>query len=311
MSVSADAGVPRFLERYQRFEKKYEGDPKGLLRGLMPFLQTASHLDPEQEIAACLEKKDWERLNNLFFQLTRVSLLPGAPTGYDHSGRFLAMLDLAGCEGPGAVARYLSPELGLAKNGLAMYLHGMNLLLCLLYCKGKKAIYDVRKVLDDAERFTQTKRPLWERAVVQFLICLYEDRPAGMRTAMKEVCAGYEQMTLPRYKKMQCLNAYGLVILAREFAPEEVFQELRFGEGKNFSLGYLEWRLGRGELTPSLYLPYPEPAGVANLMVTAEPGPERVAQLKIGDKRYSPRDQTTWYEDDKRMAEELLSKLSV
>lgn len=202
MSVSADAGVPRFLERYQRFEKKYEGDPKGLLRGLMPFLQTASHLDPEQEIAACLEKKDWERLNDLFFQLTRVSLLPGAPTGYDHSGRFLAMLDLAGCEGPRAVARYLSPELGLAKNGLAMYLHGMNLLLCLLYCKGKKAIYDVRKVLDDAERFTQTKRPLWERAVVQFLICLYEDRPAGMRTAMKEVCAGYEQMTLPRYKKM-------------------------------------------------------------------------------------------------------------
>ena len=42
MSVSADAGVPRFLERYQRFEKMYEGDPKGLLRGLMPFLQTAS-----------------------------------------------------------------------------------------------------------------------------------------------------------------------------------------------------------------------------------------------------------------------------
>ena len=95
MSVSADAGVPRFLERYQRFEKKYEGDPKGLLRGLMPFLQTASHLDPEQEIATCLEKKDWERLNDLFFQLTRVSLLPGAPTGYDHSGRFLAMLDPA------------------------------------------------------------------------------------------------------------------------------------------------------------------------------------------------------------------------
>ena len=46
-------------------------------------------------------------------------------------------------------------------------------------------------------------------------------------------------------------------------------------------------------------------------MFTAEPGPERVAQLKLGDKRYSPRDQTTWYEDDKRMAEELLSKLSV
>ena len=60
-----------------------------------------------------------------------------------------------------------------------------------------------------------------------------------------------------------------------------------------------------------MYLPYPEPAGAANLMVTAEPGPERVAQLKLGDKRYSPRDQTTWYEDDKRMAEELLSKLSV
>lgn len=310
MAGSLSPGVPRFLEQYQRLEKKYQGDPKGFRRGLLPFLQTVSHFDAEAEIAACVGAKDWKRLNDLFFQLTRVSLLPGAATGYDHSGRFWPMLDLAASEGPEAVKGYLSPELGLAKNGFAMFIHGMNLLLCLLYCKGKKPVYDVRKVLEDAERFTQTKRPLWERAVVQFLICLYEDRPAGMRTAMREVCAGYERMTLPRYKRLQCLNAYGLVLLAREFAPKEIFQELRFEEGKNFSTGYLEWRLGQEELTPELYLPYPEPAEIGNALLLAVPGPERVAQLKMGDNRYSPRDQKTWYEDDKRMAEELLARLS-
>lgn len=309
MAAPLSPGETRFLEKFQNFEKKYDGDPKGFRRGLMLLLRTAQHFDPEREIAACLADKDWERLNDLFFQLTRLGLLPGATTGYDHSGRLWSMLDLAACQGPEAVRRYLPPELGPAKNGIAMYVHGMNLLLCLLYCKGKKQIYDVGRALEDAERFTQTKRPLWERGVVQFLICLYEDRPAGMRNALRDVCTGYGQLTLPRYKKIQCLNAYGLMVLARAFAPEEVFREVRIEEGKNFSLGYLNWRLSQGELTPRLYLPYPDPAGAANLLLLAEPGPERVAQLKLGDKRYSPRDQKNWYEDDRRMVEELLAKL--
>lgn len=309
MAVSPAFDGSRFLERYQRLEKRYLGDAKGFQRGLMLFLKTSSHMDPEKEIAACVKAGDWKRLNDLFFQLTRLSLLPGAATGYDHSGRFLAVLDLAASEGPEAVKRYLPQELGLAKNGSAVLVHGMNLLLCLLYCKGKKAVFDTRKVLEDGERFTQTKRPLWERGVVQFLICLYEDRPAGMRTALKELCVGYERMTLPQYQRMQCLNAYGLVMLAQKIAPPEVFRELTFQEANGFSLGYLEWRLGQEALAPELYLPYPEPAGIINELLLAEPGPLRIAQLKAGNSRCSPQEQKVWYEDSEKMAEELLSRV--
>lgn len=312
MAESLTPSAARFLERYERIQKKYMGDPKGFQRGLPMILKTASLVDAEKEIAACLAAEDWKRLNDLFFQLTRVELLPGAATGYDHSGRFWPVLDLAACEGVEAVRRYLPRELGLAKNGFSMYLHGMNLLLCLLYCKGKKEILDVRRVLEEAERFVQTKRPLWERAVVQFLICLYEDRPAGMRTALRDVCAGYERVTAARYKKLQCLNAYGLVVLARGIAPEEVWGELRFEEAANFSTGYLRWRLAaEGELAPVLYQPYPEPAGVANALLLAEPGPVRIAQLKAGDPRYSARDQKLWYEDSERMMAELYEKVGV
>lgn len=302
--------IPRFLEHYEYLKNKYPNDPEGFRQGLPFYLKTMRHFDPEKEIAACVEAKDWKRLNDLFFQLNRESLLPGASgSGYDHSGRFWGLLDMAACEGMDAVRRYLSPELGLATNGFNMYLHGMNLLLCLLYCKGRKAIFDVRKVLEDAERFTQTKQPVWNRSVIQFLICLYEDRPAGMRNAMRDVCAGYQRADIAKFKKMQCVNAYGLVVLAREFAPEEVYEELYWEEAKGFSLEYLEWRLGQKEPAPELYLPYPEPAEIANAMLLAEPGPMRIAQLKRGNPRASARDQKLWFEDGERMKKQLLERV--
>ena len=309
MPADSKPALPRFLEQYERIQKKYAGDPKGFQKGLPLLLKTVLPMDPEQELSACLAAEDWKRLNDLFFQLNRVELLPGAATGYDHSGRFWAVLNLAACQGVEAVRQYLPPELGLTNNGFAMYLHGMNLLLCLLYCKGKKPVFDARKVLEEAERFTQTKRPLWERAVVQFLICLYEDRPAGMRTALRDVCAGYEKMTIPRYKRLQCVNAYGLVVLARELAPQEVWAELRFEEAKNFSLGYLRWRL-ENVPAPALYLPCPESAGTANALLLAQPGPMRIAQLKAGNSRAPAREQKLWYEDNERMLAELYERVA-
>ena len=237
---------------------------------------------------------------------TSLVLRGSAYDGTEEQMDFLIDFSRAQTDASGDVTN--EQELGLAKNGSAVLVHGMNLLLCLLYCKGKKAVFDTRKVLEDGERFTQTKRPLWERGVVQFLICLYEDRPAGMRTALKELCAGYERMTLPQYQRMQCLNAYGLVMLAQKIAPPEVFRELTFQEANGFSLGYLEWRLGQEALAPELYLPYPEPAGIINELLLAEPGPLRIAQLKAGNSRCSPQEQV-WYEDSEKMAEELLSRV--
>lgn len=265
----------------------------------------------EKGIAESLKEENYEQLNRIFYQDTAAALLPGTNGGYDHSGRFWELLDAMACMEDTVISRILPEESELASNGYPMYVHGTNLLLCLMYHDGQNQRYDQEKVIAGAEKFVNAKKPLWEKSVISFLLCLTEKNTEGMSKELQTVCESYGRQAIAKYKKLQCLNAYGLVVLAKRFLSEEEFAKIVLPKHQNFSTGYIKWRLERKEFVPELYYEYPEAvAGKAEILKTP------VAVTKVhrpylnADHPYmSAKEKKQWHLDAAAMEEAFIASL--
>lgn len=85
-----------------------------------------------------------------------------------------------------------------------------------------------------------------------------------MTRQIQAVCDSFGKISCAKYRKLQCLNAYGLLILARSLLPEEAFQQIALPKAANFSQEYFAWRLDRPEPENRLYFPYPKPLSAVN-----------------------------------------------
>lgn len=272
---------------------------------------TSSGLDKiwEAAIPEALKRGDMEALHAAFFQSVRVLLLPGNASGCDHCSNFWHLLDAAATEGTAELRRILPASLGKASNGHPMLVNGMNLLLCLLH--GAEVSFDKETAINKAEKFTKTKHPLWERSVIACLLALLRRDIEGFSQSLEDVRCSFGRVQCAKYMRLQCLNGYGLAVLAHDLLPEEDFQQIRLPEGPSFSPAYLQWRLARVELPERLYFTYPEDLDLMNRALVHPMMVQRIYQPHAGSENphLSAKDRLEWYLDGEGMLEELLAEL--
>lgn len=304
------AYMTRFGAMYDRLHSgtEEERDFQKAVVKWMGYISSDYQRILESVISSSLQTGDFETLHRCFFQVTRTRLLPGMAGGLDHCQDLWPLLDCAACEGPKELYRLLPPELGMSRNGHPMLVCAMNLLMCLLYNREGVPRFDEAAEIRRAEKFLSAKRPLWERSVVGFLLCFLRRDTAGMTDHLQSACASYGQLkTAAKYQKLQCLNAYGLVVLAKMLLPQEAFSELRPPEAPNFSGAYLSWRLTQAELPLEPCFTYPEPYTLANRILAQPVAVRRLFQPGLEREDLTPRERNTWYQDEAAMLEQFIA----
>lgn len=184
----------------------------------------------------------------VFLHSVRTKMLPIGSSGYDHCDRLWLLLDLLACDNFDNIYRTFPEGLPTSANGYPMYVHGTNLLLCLLYNSEDRTAYPMDKIVNKAEKFATSKKPLWERSVISCLLGIMQGDVSRISESLQDVCAGFAKVDVAKYMKMQCQNAYGLMILAKHFISEEKFAQIIPPEYKNFSVNYMAWLLEQKEL---------------------------------------------------------------
>ena len=124
----------------------------------------------EECITEALVNDDFAKLQSVFLHSVKIQMLPVGASGYDHCDRLWGLLDLLACDDFDNVYRMLPEGIPLSNNGYPMYIHGTNILLCLLYNSENAAVYPADKIIEKAEKFTFSKKALWERAVISCLL---------------------------------------------------------------------------------------------------------------------------------------------
>lgn len=311
----SDAEVSKYLENICEFskeaKKKYGDNGSEYLKNVLYAVYTNhSHIQEvyEKYISDAVKEEDFAKLKSVFYHAAKVRFLPCASSGYDHCDRLWPLLDLLACDRFDNIYRILPEGLPLSTNGYAMYVNGVNLIMCLLYNTGGNAVYNQDKVTEKAEKFAASKKPAWERAVVSCLLAIMNHDVSRFSESIQNVCESYGKMSIAKYMKLHCQNSYGLLALAGHFLSEEEFARVTLPEYKNFSKGYLEWFLSQKELTDELCVTYEAPLGEINAILKKPVAVTRIHQPYIdSDNAYlSSSEKKAWHMDLDRMMEEFL-----
>lgn len=264
----------------------------------------------ERDIAEALKHNDFAKLWSVFFCSARIKMLPGSASGYDHCERLWALLDLLACDSFDHVYRVLPQGLPVSANGYPMYVHGTNLLLCLLYHSGKEAVYPADKMIDKAEKFAASKKPLWERSVISCLLGILQSDAQRITDSIQQICTGFAKTDAAKYMKMQCQNAYGLVALAKHFLSEKDFSKIGYPECKNFSKGYMLWFLEQKELQEDPGIVFEPPWEDLNGIIRKQIAITRVCQPYINsdNPHLSAKEKKAYYMDTDRMLAEFMQE---
>lgn len=262
----------------------------------------------EAEITNALKGDDFVKLQGVFLHSAKTKMLPHGASGYDHCDRLWNLLDLLACDDFSNIYRVLPYELPLSANGYPMYIHGTNLLLCLLYHSENAAAYPVDKVIDKAEKFAASKKSLWERSVITCLLGILQEDTSRISYGLQQTCAGFAKIDAAKYMKMQCQNAYGLIVLAKHFLSKEEFSKIIFPEYKNFSKNYMTWFLEQNNLSPNLCITYNSSIEEFNEIYKKQIAITRIHQpyLNSDNPYLSAKDKKAYYMDFKKMLAEFL-----
>ena len=304
-----------YFARFREFQNNFQAanpDPEKWDRVQIKWAHITSHdLDAvwEAAIPEALKIGDMAALHAVFFQSTRILLLPGNANSCDHCTNFWYLLDAAATEGTAELRRILPASLGKAAHGHPMPVNGVNLLLCLLH--GADVPFNQEAVMHKAEKFIQTKHPLWERSVVACLLALLRRDTEGFSRSLEDVRCSFGRVQCAKYMRLQCLNGYGLAVLAHDLLPAEDFRRVCLPEGPSFSRTYLQWRLALTELPKCLYFTYPEDLDMMNRALLHPITVQRTYQPYVGSENphLSAKDRREWHLNGEGMLEELLAEL--
>lgn len=247
----------------------------------------------------CFLHQDWQKWNNLIFQQMRYNLLPGCNGGYDHCQNFLYILEAFACGDNETMERILPSELGVTKNGYPFFVVMSNLLMAMWY---RDEIL-LPKALEAAEKFVGTKKPIWERSGVAFLLSLHTEDVEGMETHLQNLCSGYMRADFSKALKKLCLPAHGLYCLAQNILPADIFQQIKMPEHKSFSQGFAKWRNENPQPRLNLYFEYPALLEIINQIYMAPVAKSIISQpyLHSDNPYHSPQLKKKWFLDEEAM----------
>ena len=295
----------------QKAKEKNENDKFTYYQKMFTFLKAANsdvQTVYEECIAEALKEEDFAKLQSAFLHSAKSKMLPAGASGYDHCDRLWSLLDLLACDDFENVYRVLPEGLPVSTNGYPMYIHGTNILLCLLYNSADKAVYPADKIVEKAEKFAASKKPLWERSVILCLLGITRGDAVKISDGLQQVCAGFAKVDAAKYMKMQCQNAYGLLVLAKHFLSEEKFAQIKYPECKNFSKNYISWLLEQNVFPEELCITYAPPMEELNEIFRKQIAITRIHQpyLNSDNSYLSARDKKVHHMDTDKMLKEFL-----
>lgn len=306
-----DDYIERLVSFSQKAKEKNENDKFSYYQKMFSFLKAANsdvQAVYEECITEALKTEDFAKLQSAFLHSARSKMLPAGASGYDHCDRLWSLLDLLACDDFENVYRVFPEGLPVSTNGYPMYIHGTNILLCLLYNLENKTVYPVDKVVEKAEKFTVSKKPLWERSVISCLLGILQGDVAKISDGLQQVCTGFAKVDAAKYMKMQCQNAYGLLVLAKHFLSEEKSAQIKYPECKNFSKNYISWFLEQDVLSRELCITYAPPIDELNEIFRKQIAITRIHQPYVNSDNsfLSARDKKAYYMDTDKMLKEFL-----
>ncbi|MBD5545435.1 MAG: hypothetical protein HDR01_14640 [Lachnospiraceae bacterium] len=295
----------------QKIKEKQENDTFSYYKKIFSYLKAAnSNLQAVYEgyITEALNNDEFAKLQSVFLHSARIKMLPEGSSGYDHCDRLWGLLDLLACDDFDNVYRILPEGLSLSTNGYSMYIHGTNILLCLLYNSENATAYPADKIIDKAEKFAISKKALWERSVISCLLGILQCDVSKISDSLQQVCDGFTKTNAAKYMKMQCQNAYGLMMLAKHFLSEEKFAQIIYPECKNFSKNYMSWLLEQDELSKDLCVTYDSPMEELNEILKKQIAITCIHQpyLNSANPYLSAKDKKAYYMDFEKMLAEFI-----
>ena len=266
----------------------------------------------ENELAVAVKNSDFPRIKNIFYHETKLRMLPLWEPGTDHGYQMWRLLDLLACDEFDNIYRVYPEGLPLCSNNHPLWTNSTNLLLCIMYNTEEKEIYNQSKVIEKAEKFITSKKPVWDRAVAACMLAILNHDAAAFSENIQKVCESYNKTDVSDYQKLFCQNACGLLVLAKHFLTEEEFQQVKYPVYKNFHKGYMDWFFSQESLSDELCFDYEEPYEEFTKILKRPVAITRINQPYLGsDNPYiSSKAKKDWYMDMKKMLEEFCTELS-
>lgn len=209
------------------------------------------------------KKDDWRLLNNTLYQYGRQRMLSIIADGYDQSGEFLEVLDCMACNDTQALEKSYPEILGLSRNGYPAFVTASNLLFVLWYHKDEYA----EEVILKAKKMLKQKKSLWEKAIVSFLIALYDKNIDEAGNQLNQVCVTSRREHKMKLYKCFCSEAHGLYNIARNILPKELFDQLKMPEDEAFIKEFAIWQKKEGYPVGEIFLTYPEDMDFMNCIL--------------------------------------------
>ncbi len=225
----------------------------------------------EDTFDALLSRKDWQGINNYFYQHNRMDIFPTYVT-YLPDGFVFHYALTAIAVGDDKSVEHLFP----ADENLKQYIknvkggcYPMNrvgeiLRAGIWYQDSTFLDYAIPK----AEKFVAGKWPKCEIATISYLLALQEHDITKASEHLENACK-ILHTDLDYVEKKIYIDAHGLYRLAARVLDEEEFGKLSMPKYKTFSKEYAEWR-NRSSEPPQLYIPFPEPADFLNTLLVAD-----------------------------------------
>ena len=213
--------------------------------GIFPYFEYLGDL---------LKEKDWEKLNNFIYQENCVRSFNPLTNGETRYWAFLEMLEALAVGNITTLELLLPDKIENVVNIFPLYRPATDLLMGLW--RGDKDILD--ETVPKANKFVHGKRPQWERAVIAYLLALYNKKPNEAGIQLEIVCKTAMRADLGDANKVLFVPAHGLYQLAAYIWDKELFQQLPMPNHKCFSKEYAVWR-NTQTIQPTLFVKYPEP----------------------------------------------------
>lgn len=152
---------------------------------------------------------------------------------------------------PDYARRFYPEKLGLIRRSHIFVNRLGSLTMALLYDNDEWK----EKALKDAHKYLQAKRSTSERAVVSYMINLYEENADGMSENLQELMDNYRKAGWLMIGEGCRLALYGYYLMAKFYLPENVFMRVKRPQGPGWWDEYIDMCL-HGALPDMLDKPF-------------------------------------------------------
>lgn len=213
-----------------------------------------------------LKNENWKLLNDALYQSAKQRLLDITEDGYDHSGEFWEVMDAMACNDVEALEACFPSDIGSCNNGYPTFVVASNMLIKLWYSTFEKDDEVVKK----ARKMLTQKKSLWEKAIVGFLLAIYDKDMEDASRQLNEVCKSSRRIDKPSLHKYFCPEAHGLYNIARIILEKDIFEKLKFPEDDAFIDEFAMWQMDNNYPKGEIFIVYPKELDFMNRILECD-----------------------------------------